>query len=308
MTTLSARHLEFYQNNGFVRLPQALSPALLKRLRQLSERLEAKAKSDFAAGNVQNQYCLATDSGEPRLFRYNDVLFDAPELALELLSSPAILDICEKLCGAGCVPLQLDLVYKYPHPHPHIAWHQDAPHSRDYPYLNVGVYLDDADENDGCLRYLPNSQHELVDIYQLSNQHGWNIPGCVQQPAQAGDIVVQDVMILHCSEPKRSPGPRRTMYIELRPIAGINQCGKQTAPWAALRKEWMAHVLQAAAPEDIPSGWQQLYGEPSADLASLVESIKQRVEPPIPAVWAPRPVEHPDYPTPSDLRWASKCL
>lgn len=78
MTTLCATHLEFYQKNGFVRLAQALSPSLLTRLKQLSERLEAKAKSDFAAGNVQNQYCLATDSGEPRLFRYNDVYLMPP--------------------------------------------------------------------------------------------------------------------------------------------------------------------------------------------------------------------------------------
>ncbi|MEC4088893.1 phytanoyl-CoA dioxygenase family protein [Pseudoalteromonas rubra] len=302
MLSIEKEKLSFYEQNGFVRFEQALSQDLLARLRDLSVRLEDSAKADLAKGALRNQYFLSTESDEPKLFRYNDLLFDDPELVLELLASPTMMAICEKMVGLGCVPMQLDLVYKYPHPHPHIAWHHGAPHPRNYPYLNVGVYLDDADVDDGCLRYVPDTQHEVLDIYELSSQHGWDIPGVVQQPAKAGDILVQDMMILHSSEPKRSEGPRRTIYIELRPIEGIAESAMQTAQWAELRKQWMAHVIKAAEPQDVPAGWLEYYGEPEHDLPTLVTMIEEKRESPIPAVWSHRNVEHPDYPTPADLR------
>ena len=294
--------LDFYRQKGFVRFESAISDSLLLKLRSLSDQLEESAKKEFYEGEIRNQYHISVETSEPRLFRYNDLLFDSPEIIIELLASPMMMAICKYLCGEQCVPMQADLVYKYPHPHPHIAWHHGAPHSRQYPYLNVGVYLDDANLNDGCLRYIPNSQHHITDIYELSSQYGWEIPDVVQQPAKAGDILVQDMMILHSSEPKRSPGVRRTIYIELRPFSAIIENGKQSKQWAELRKEWMSHVIQAAAPENIPEGWYDFYGKPKYDLNTLVELIKEKWEPPIPAVWSHKNVEHPDYPTPADLR------
>ncbi|MCG7539187.1 phytanoyl-CoA dioxygenase family protein [Pseudoalteromonas sp. OF7H-1] len=294
--------LDFYKDNGFVLLPNALSDSMLKRLVALSEALELSAKQELSEDKISSQYYLSSESSEPKLFRYNDLLFDAPELIIELLAIPTMMAISNQFCGIGCVPMQCDLVYKYPHPHPHIAWHQGAPHPRNFAYLNVGIYLDDAKVDDGCLRYVPNSQHELVDIYSLSSKYGWNIPGVVQQPAKAGDILVQDMMILHSSEPKRSDGPRRTIYVELRPLEGIEESQYQSKEWAELRKQWMAHIIKAAAPEDIPENWLAVYGDPTYDLKTLVELIKQKREPAIPAVWASKNVEHPDYPTPADLR------
>lgn len=292
----------FYDDNGFVLIEQALPLSLIQKLKNFSNKLESTAKEAFEQGKPSGQFCLSTESGNPKLFRFNDLLFENPELVIELLASPAMMAIYKDLCGDECVPMQLDMVYKYPHPHPHIAWHQGAPHSRKYPYLNVGVYLDDADFNDGCLRYVPNTQNEILDIYTLSSQYGWEIPGVVQQPAKAGDILVQDMMILHSSEPKRSEGVRRTIYIELRPFSAIIENGKQSEQWAELRKQWMAHVIQAAKPELVPKGWYEFYGEPKFDLNTLVELIKEKWEPAIPAVWSHRNVEHPDYPTPADLR------
>ncbi|MEJ2043261.1 MAG: hypothetical protein P8X74_02070 [Reinekea sp.] len=43
------------------------------------------------------------------------------------------------------------------------------------------------------------------------------MPGVVELAAQAGDILVQDMMILYGSQPKRSEGIRRTIYIDLNP-------------------------------------------------------------------------------------------
>jgi len=187
-----------------------------------------------------------------------------------------------------------------------INWHQGAAHPRGYPYLNVGIYLDDADANDGCLRYVPGTQHQLQDICELSEAHGWQIPEVVEQPAKAGDILVQDMMILHGSPPNRSDGVRRTIYVELRPAAGISESGLQSNPWMQLRQRWMGMVVRRADPSDWPKEWHE---DLSADLetdAQEIAAISAQPVPPIPAFYCARPVETADYPVPADLRDTSR--
>ena len=291
-------------NDGFVLLPGAVPPDLLARWRDLAGRLERSALDAHARGEAVPAGCVVEDSVGPRLMCQDDVLATDPDAVLDLLACPAMMAVARELCGRGVVPLQLDILYKHSHPHPVIKWHQGAPHPRGHPYLNVGIYLDDADAGDGCLRYVPATQHALEDICTLSRAHGWDLPGVVEQPARAGDILVQDMMVLHGSPPKRSPGVRRTVYVELRPAAGILESGAQSPEWAALRQRWMGLVARRAAPGDWPATWREDVPADLADDAGEIAAILSLWQPPIPAVYCPQDVETPDYPVPADLRKA----
>lgn len=199
---------------GYLRIENGVSPELLTRLQALADQLEADAVAAHHAG-ADLEGCWVTDvRGDVRAYRVDDIVYRDPDAVLDLLASPALMAIADQLSGPRTVPLNVDIVYKHPYPYPHIIWHQGAPHPRTHPYFNIGVYLDDSDAGDGCLRYVPRTQHELLDIGEISGQHGWNPPDVVELPAKAGDILVQDMMILHASEPKRTPGARRTVYIE----------------------------------------------------------------------------------------------
>ena len=288
--------------DGYLRLPDALPATLLERWRNLSDQLEQKSLSAFDQSDHLHGACVVEDPVGPRLMRYDDIISIDPEAVLDLLACPAMLAVARELSGKGTVPLQLDILYKQQHPHPVILWHQGAPHPRSYPYLNVGVYLDDAPAGDGCLRYVPGTQHERQDICGLSQQYGWDIPGTVEQPARAGDILIQDMMILHGSQPKLSPGVRRTIYIEWRPAAGIMESGVQTELWAELRKRWMALVLQRADPEHWPEEWLRELPSDPGTVDEVVADIMAQREPPIPAVYCHYPVEHDDYPVPGSIR------
>ena len=215
-------------DDGFTLLPQELPIELLERWRNLAERLESRALKSYAKAEQVRGACVIEDPVGPRLMRHDDVLGIDPDAVLDLLACPAMLAVARDLCGPGVVPLQFDILYKHQHPHPVVIWHQGAAHPRGYHYLNVGVYLDDAPADDGCLKYVPGTQHKLQDICSLAETHGWDVPGVVEQPAKAGDILVQGMMILHGSAPKRSPGVRRTIYIELRPAAGIIESNAQS--------------------------------------------------------------------------------
>ncbi|MDH3388027.1 MAG: phytanoyl-CoA dioxygenase family protein [Gammaproteobacteria bacterium] len=288
--------------DGFTRLPDALSPELLRRWRDLADRFEAESLEAHARGEQIHGACVIDDPVGPRLMRADDILGRDTEAVLDLLACPALLAVARELCAPAGVPMQLDILYKHQHPHPIIMWHQGAPHPRGYPYLNVGVYLDDADADDGCLKYVPGTQHELQDICGLSEQHGWDIPGTVEQPARAGDILVQDMMILHGSAPKRSPGCRRTIYIEYRPVAGILESGTQSRQWAELRRRWMTLVARRAESHGLDTSWMDSLPSDLGSDADEAAAIVAHWEPPIPAFYCPKAIETETYPVPADMR------
>lgn len=301
-TTVSKEHIQQYQQKGYTLFSNALPTELLVTWRKLADTLEQKALAQHLSGEHSSHACIINDPVGPRLMRYDNLFAEEMDATLALLATPAMIDIAKQLCGDGAIPLQIDLLYKHQHPHPVINWHQGAQHPRTYPYLNIGIYLDDADKDDGCLLYVPETQHALEDIQALSEQYGWEIPNVVQQPAKAGDIMVQDMMILHGSAPKRSAGCRRTIYVEIRPSLGVAESGRQSREWTQLREQWMALVIEQADPAIIPKHWFELYPVGKVDKQALIQALLERREPPIPAVWATFPVDHPNYPVPADMR------
>lgn len=124
----------------------------------------------------------------------------------------------------------------------------------------------------------------------------------MEQPSRAGDILVQDMMILHGSQPKRTPGVRRTIYVEFRPVAGILESGNQSDAWADLRRRWMGLVLRRADPSDWPESWRE---DIPSDLGSDDDEIRKilsRPESPIPACYCHYHVDTENYPVPSDMK------
>lgn len=280
---------------GYLRLAGALPSRLLARWRALAGRLEGEAVADFEIGQQPRKAAVVAAADGARAYRIDDVLERDPEAVLELLGCPAMAAIARQCSGPGTVPLSVDIVCRYPHPHPPVPWHQDAGHPRTHPYLNVGIYLDDADAGDGCLRYVPRTQHALLDITRIEEAHGWNPPGMVEVPARAGDILVQDMMVLHGAPPKRTPGPRRTVYVEFRPVEAIRRQGAQSEAWVHLRERWMALVRRRAAPDE-PPAFDDL-----GPVAAEVARIAAAWEAPVPGHYGTLPVRHPDYPIPADL-------
>lgn len=274
---------------------------MLGRLREMSDRLEADLLSARAAGEATPHAAIFDTGAGPVLERVDKLLEHEADCVIDLLALPSMMGIARDLCGRGCVPIEMDLLLKRQHPNGYVIWHQGAQHSRRWPYLNVGVYLDDAPISDGCVRYVPGTHESKQDICALATAHGWDIPGSVDAPVSAGDILVQDMMVLHCSLPKRRPGTRRTLYVELRPSHAIVGDDSQSAAWAELRQRWMAMVVARAAPGMWPNDWDADL-PPAGAIESEVAAIAARWEPPLPAHYCHRPVEHPDYPVPGDLR------
>lgn len=271
-----------FNDKGFLLLPNALPTSLLRRWQDLLAELNERAVESYGKSSQGPNLGFTGGPDQPLLTRANDLLAIHPDAVLDLLASPALLAIALNFCGPDAIPLQCDALFKHNHPESGILWHQDALHPRKFPYLNVGIYLDDADVGDGCIDYVANTQHETQDIGQLVHKYGRNLPGLVSVPAMAGDILIQDIMVLHASGTKQKPGVRRTIYVEMRPAAAVLDQGTHSREWMELRRRWMAMVLRRS--EVV---WPEAsYADLPQDLKSDAEEIEQILalrEPPMPA-------------------------
>ena len=149
------------------------------------------------------------------------------------------------LLGFGTAPSQMDIIYNVTLS---ANGNRVAPRSSSFERISIrelGNYPGVAPKGDGCLCNVPEIQHSLVDIERLSKENEWKVSGVVELPAE-GDILIHDMMILHGSQPKRSPLIRRMIYFELRAFDGIRKSGKQSEHWADLLEEWMQLVLEEA--------------------------------------------------------------
>jgi phytanoyl-CoA hydroxylase len=100
--------------------------------------------------------------------------------------------------------------------------HQDYPyfpHER-HTMLAASVHLDDADEENGCLRVVPGS-HTLgpleVDASGLFlRPEDYPVEQATPCPASAGDVLVFNYLTIHGSGLNTSVRPRRNWLIQMR--------------------------------------------------------------------------------------------
>tara|TARA_R110001599_G_scaffold184247_3_gene377741 strand:+ start:433 stop:1323 length:891 start_codon:yes stop_codon:yes gene_type:complete len=291
-----------FLEDGFCLVEEGISKETLHRLRVIADGIEKRALSLHHEGQALQGACVTNDPVGPRIMRFDDLHLKYTSDLLDLLASPSLLKVIKEFSGATSVVLQADILYKHQHPHPVVKWHQDAPHSRNYPYLNLGIYLDDANLNDGCLNFVPKTQFKTQDLFELETKYGWNPPGVVQQSAKAGDILIHDAMILHSSAPKRSEGARRTIYIEVRPLEAVLEDAHQDEKWALLRKQWMKEILKRDVTGVFTEKEKVYFEAENMEVEDLMKCISEHRCSPLPAVYNSSAVTGPDYPIPKDLQ------
>ncbi len=293
---ISAEDVRTFETRGYLTIADALPAGTLARWRALSDDLAAHALAGVSTsqGAVRNgrqiQAALFRKGITPVPTRINNLVEQEAEAVLDLLALPALRAVAEVLAGPDAVILSVDLLFKQPHPAGPVLWHQDAPTDRAYPYLMVGLYLDDALAGDGCVRCVPGTQGVVADLGELVRNHGWEPPGVEDMAARAGDLLVHDAMLVHGSPPKRAPGARRTLYVEIRPAAAIRESGSQSVAWLALRERWTALVRARAQGTPLP--------EPIEGLTAEIAALPER---PLPSNYQGLMERGPGYPLPDDL-------
>lgn len=211
-----------YHAEGILSVPGFLAPTWIDAFCAEADRLTAASTAaSFDPERVEMEPNQEPDGNSIRRMYEPCAYYPAFQ---EYSESPEILDAVEQLIGPDLLLHYSKLNMKPAERGSVVEWHQDIAY---YPLTNhdslaVLLYLDDADEENGCLRVIP-GQHraELMDhttegVFQgritvpVDESRSRTLPG------KAGTAIFLHGMTPHASVQNRSGRPRRTLIISYR--------------------------------------------------------------------------------------------
>ncbi len=200
--------LNLFEEQGFFRLPGFISPPLLEKLQCFFDEL-------MSGCDKYHQMAVNRVNGKDYITNIDNPCARQNGACLELLGLPALLELAESICGIDFFPIQDFAVVKMLGDTLPVLWHQDMLHQRRGKCFTIGIYLDDADSGDGCLKLVPGSHLKNEDICTLKDYPS------IEAPVKAGDVMVHDMMVAHASDPMSKNEKRRVIYFEFLSAAHV---------------------------------------------------------------------------------------
>ena len=217
--SLTAEQVEAFNRDGYVAPLPAFDAVEAGRVRAYFDGLLAEA---LAAG--RDSYSLSTAH-----LSHGGVY--------DLLTHPVLVGYAADLLGENVVGWGSHFFCKLPGDGTAVGWHQDASFWPLSPSHAVTVWLaiDDADEGNGCMRFLAGSHHSGHLTYRESTPEDHSalnqvVPNAEQfgtevlDELKAGTCSVHSDLLLHGSEP--NPGPRRRCGLTLRYCSAAVRAGQ----------------------------------------------------------------------------------
>lgn len=242
---LDASQKEDFIQNGFLKLPQAISPSLLNQLRD--------AVDGFVAlGNQFPDNILVETSARQFVVGIDKIIANSNPLFVELLGSPLLLSIAESLCGEDFFPVQDFVVIKNLGDHNPVKWHQDVITKVHEKTFMIGFYLDPANDENGALRVIPSSHKSNLSICELEKMDYQSLD------MQAGDILIHNLKIAHSSGALTTFSQRRVIYFEFMAAKEIVEEAVYSESFVQLRTGLIPNAIsyfEKTYPNETPFTW-----------------------------------------------------
>lgn len=215
---LTPEQIEQFDTLGFIKLRNRIPSNLLSKLQHESKIIEQQAAHWLSTNARRQDFFVTTNLFSFYLNRLLHFHRYAEKSALAIMGCPHFLAPAQSLCGLDCVPCADTMVFKHPNTDSQMPWHQDLIYpSSDYKMATFGIYLDDANQHNGAITFIPATQHQHQNICQFEQQpplHAQRVD------ANAGDIIIHNPMIVHSSV-KNTAKKRRTLYYQMRPLQAL---------------------------------------------------------------------------------------
>ena len=218
---LSKEQIEFYQENGFVKVDNVLTSEEVEELRTYIDEVM----------NNDGQRSVQTDVAEGGYYKVLNQRVntwrDHGGIAKFVLSM-RLAGMANQLNGNKGIRLFHDhALLKMPHDSKETPWHQDFPF---WPMQNAGALsiwltLDDVDEQNGCMKFLPKT-HQLKDLEAVSLVDAKDIfkdakekgevldkNQAVSVPMKAGSCTFHNGLTFHYAHSNQTDKPRRVLAI-----------------------------------------------------------------------------------------------
>lgn len=224
-SALTEAQIAQYGKEGYVVAPALFGREALDLVDRAVEELTERALNGPELEQILELEPDAVD-GRPMARRiYNP--FEVHDAFRSLGTDTRLLDCIEALIGSAFGIQHSKLNMKPAHVGSAVEWHQDLsyfPHTNDS-LVTTLVYLDDANEANGCLQVLPRLHDHFLDHFLPDGSFAGMITedlsdgrygDPVSLSAPAGSVIFMHCLTPHSSLPNTSAHPRRTLIYEYR--------------------------------------------------------------------------------------------
>ena len=204
---LSVEETRHYRQEGYLVFPALISGERLQRYKGLLDDLVERARvlkaneSGFALQPDKQGQLIAG-----RLFKVQGVCVVEPRI-LDLAREPAIVSRAADLIGSSLHMFGSKFYPMLSHGGTSTSWHQDNHYfgTRSHLVLSCGIYLEDTDRSNGCLRVLPQS-HTTGELVKHTGGDGTFAHGswtevdedqAVFVECPAGTVILFSANLLH---------------------------------------------------------------------------------------------------------------
>lgn len=225
-------NVERYINEGFLTAPGVISADRLEEMRQEADRL------NLLCGNDSQRYAKRIEWEKDHIsgslhkkmedkLRKLEPISDLSPLFKDLAFRPEITNPISAIFNEPVELFEDKLNLKLPGGSAY-PWHQDwvccwRAHSDRL--VTCFIYLDDADEVNGCLQVIPGSHHGKPILPFRPGQRFEVDPNFIDPskivavPLKAGEMIFFDPYLLHYSDQNRSSTPRRAIIFTYNPAS-----------------------------------------------------------------------------------------
>lgn len=195
-----------FETNGFLVVPDALSPEELADVRDAADSAEARWRADTRLPGTRSDRLEQVQAP----IEYDDRL-------LRLLWHPRVFPLVRTLLGNDVSMIDNDLYITPPRtPGTHADWHHDVGqrgvyHPRSILMVKVFYLLTDVDENAGGTAMVPGSHRFPLDFKFPAVEDVRDMPGMVQMCGRAGTAYLFNGRTYHAAVNNNSDNPRRVL-------------------------------------------------------------------------------------------------
>jgi ectoine hydroxylase-related dioxygenase (phytanoyl-CoA dioxygenase family) len=216
-------HVAFFQENGYLNIGPALTPAELVTARLAYDRIFAATDKPASYRNLGQQEGEAVSKGA--VLQIID-MWRLDSMFEQLLHKVELLAIIEGVMGHSNIRLYHDQALFKPALHGAIVpWHQDNGywHLEPAAAMSMWIALDDADEENGCMWVIPGSHragevgHERAGHYIAQLKANAEETRAVSVPLRAGSGLLHHCRTLPMTKPNPTPRQRRAWVMHYMP-------------------------------------------------------------------------------------------
>ncbi len=245
MAALTGAQREFYAENGYLVVEDAVDAPLLERLRRdfAAWVEESRAHADPWGDTLDGRPRFDLEPGHgpdrPGLRRVNAPV-EVSDAYLDAMRDSRMTDCVADLIGPNVKLHHTKINSKLPGGHTEVKWHQDfpfTPHSND-DIVTALLMVDEVTEENGPLKVLPGSHRGPIHGLWHEGRFTGAVADAVAaecEPAAricagpAGSVCLMHTRLLHGSAPNLSESPR-TLFISVYTAEDALPCSPNPVP------------------------------------------------------------------------------